>query len=319
MIPGHLNRPRAGGLLLLCAALGCGGSIRESHFNRGVGRQKDHLLAAAARSYRRAIEEDPKSALAHYNLGTVYHELGKLKKARTSYEKALTLRTDPRAHINLAAIFEQEGRHPQALAQLELAAKADDESAYTVCYRGFFHERRGDLEKAEADYRAGMEREPEDPFCYLRMGKLLWKKGQTEEAFDSLHEAVRLDPGFAVAWKTLGELSRESQRTAGAIRAYERVATLEPDEAEHRVVLGSLYLQRGDPRRAAEALWKAHTLAPRDERLHGLLLEVYVDLLSAGTDAAIEKGGAEESLDALREKLNEIQERIISAREASTK
>lgn len=271
---------RAAGLLALTFTAGCGGSVRDSHYNRGVRLQRDDRPLAAARAYRRAIEKDPLAGNAHYNLGTVYHGLGNLAKARQAYERALALRADPRAHINLADIEEQEGDLPKARDHLDRAVLADDDSAFPICHRGFFHERRGDLAKAEADYRTGIEREPEDGYCHLRLGKLLWKTGRTRDALGSLEEAVKIDPSFAAAWKALGDLSREMGRQTVAIRAFERLATLEPDGVEHRVALGEVYLELDNPGLAAISLWKARGIGPSDDRIRPLLLRAYKALIA---------------------------------------
>jgi hypothetical protein len=102
-------------------------------------------------------------------------------------------------------------------------------------------------------------------------------------------------------------------RTSGAIRAYERLATLEPDDVEHRVTLGRLYLERGDPHLAAASLWKARTISPKDDRLPALLLRAYGDLLAAELEAAIERGEGHPTLESIQARLRELDEKITSA------
>ena len=303
-------------LLLIVLQWACGGTIPETAFRRGTRLQKEGRLPAAARAYREAIEDDEEDARAHYNLGTVYHEIGKPEKARTSYKKALSLQENPRFRINLAAILEEEGKLPQALAELDRAVEADEESAFPLCYRGFFHERRGDLEKAMADYRAALENEPEDAYAHLRIGKLQARMGRIDEAQGSLEEAVRLDASSVLAWKTLGEIAMTAGETAATIRSYERLATLQPDEAGHRIALGEIYLRRGQPRLAARSLWKARMLDGSDHRIGPLLLTAYRMLLSVEVDDTIEAGSDVPLLLDLGDSLRAIANRIDASGEA---
>ena len=301
------------GAIIAGLFIGCGGSIRETQFEKGLRRHKENRLPAAARSYRRAIQEDPEDWRAHYNLGTVYHEIGNLRKARAAYLRALSIYDDPRARINLAAILEAEGKNEAALEELNKAVEADDDSAYPICYRGFFHERRGDLERAMEDYRSGIENEPDDAYCHFRLGALLAKMGQPDEALESLGEAVDLDPGLAIAWKAFGTLSIERGSINSAIRAFERLSTLEPDEVGHPVMLGDLYLQKGQAQRAADALWRARVISTEDERIARLLLVAYSELLSGEVETVAESGSAGEALQELRKRLQAISDRMAAA------
>jgi len=87
-------------------------------------RLRDLLRAEAA--YRRAIASQPRSAVAHNNLGTLLRELGRREEAERSYREALRL--DPRyvfAHNNLALLLEMAGRFGEALEHARRARDAD--------------------------------------------------------------------------------------------------------------------------------------------------------------------------------------------------
>jgi tetratricopeptide (TPR) repeat protein len=51
-------------------------------------------LPDAAEAFRRAIEVDPTSAQAHYNLGTVLIDLGENDRAIAELQEALRLKPD---------------------------------------------------------------------------------------------------------------------------------------------------------------------------------------------------------------------------------
>ena len=65
--------------------------------------------------YERALALDGEVFEAHFNLGNVYHDLGRLEEARASYEEALRLNPDyPEAHFYAAVTLEKLGLSPVA-------------------------------------------------------------------------------------------------------------------------------------------------------------------------------------------------------------
>ena len=314
MMGPHSGMLTLGAVVLAAAAAGLGTGCRstpgDSYYNRGVRLQGEGRLPAAVRAYREAIDDDPEDARAHYNLGTVYQEIGDARKAKAAYEAALRLRDDPRAHVNLAAILEQEGQTDEALRHLDTAVGLAEESAFPWGFRGAFHERRGDAARARADFLAGIEAEPEDASCHLRLGQLLRREGKHDEARRSIDEAAGLDPRSRPAWRALGELAREMGDTPGAIRAYERLATLSPDRVATFVILGELYLERGQPARASLALERAVLLAPPALEVRRLRLRAYLDQLSAELEAAREEGLPAADLERIDARLADLRRRL---------
>jgi Flp pilus assembly protein TadD len=88
------------------------------HNNLGYNLLLQGQSNAAAVEFRRAIEINPRSQIAHNNLGTALalgsHSLEALSEWRRSADPAV-------AHNNLAAVLMEEGRYPEARAELQTA------------------------------------------------------------------------------------------------------------------------------------------------------------------------------------------------------
>ena len=81
----------------------------------------------AISAYQQAIQIDPKLALAHYNLGLIYADQGKLEDAITAYQQAIAL--DPNlapAHYNLACIYSLKNEQTPAIEWLQKAIALDE-------------------------------------------------------------------------------------------------------------------------------------------------------------------------------------------------
>jgi Flp pilus assembly protein TadD len=65
--------------------------------------------------YERAITLGPDVFEAHFNLGNIFHDLGRYAEARTCYRDALQLNpTYADAHFYLAVTLEKNGQSPEA-------------------------------------------------------------------------------------------------------------------------------------------------------------------------------------------------------------
>ena len=87
----------------------------------------------AIRCYEKTLTLDPNNLQAHYFLGRLYQQKGKLDRAISSYKKALTI--DPERkdlYTILGRVYFAQGRIDEALAQFKkaLAGDSDDPTTY---------------------------------------------------------------------------------------------------------------------------------------------------------------------------------------------
>jgi superkiller protein 3 len=90
----------------------------------GVVLEREGLPDEAAKAYRKAIQLDPKSASAQYNLGSSLARSGKFAEAENHLRSAI--KADPKnaaAHLKLAEVLEKLGHTDAARKEIE-AAKA---------------------------------------------------------------------------------------------------------------------------------------------------------------------------------------------------
>ncbi|HEV2856403.1 MAG TPA: tetratricopeptide repeat protein [Thermoanaerobaculia bacterium] len=72
------------------------------------------------------------------------------------------------------------------------------------------------------------------------------------EALESATRAAQLAPGLADAWIALGDCQMKNYQSALSEQAYLKALALEPGSSRASLGLGSLYLRRGEERRAEE-------------------------------------------------------------------
>jgi serine/threonine protein kinase/Tfp pilus assembly protein PilF len=198
---------------------------------------------AARRYFERAVEVAPDFAHAHYNLGWLFHRERRYQEARAEYETALGLGLDtgllysnlgPCLHHlkdlagavaayeaaiergftrdsslyhNHAVALEGLGRNEAAVESYEQAIKLQPGGIYSYYYLGLLHEKMGQLDKAVAAYRRGVDQEPGFRPMQEELARLLLVMGKPPAQGDELAKEIKkfeeaepvAGPGGAVA------------------------------------------------------------------------------------------------------------------------
>ena len=144
-----------------------GGSSSQSAatlVTEGLQLQVDGDLAGAATHYRKAVEADPESVLAHYNLGLVHQLEGRADSAAEEYERTVAL--DP--------------TYVPALFNLGVLAAAS-----------------GDKDAALGHYRKAVQINPGFAGAQFNLGLLLLETGDEQAGNKAVRAAIRLDPSLA--------------------------------------------------------------------------------------------------------------------------
>jgi tetratricopeptide (TPR) repeat protein len=183
--------------------------VALGELQRGLGRE-----SAAAASFERAVEVDPASWEARYNLGVSLLTSGQTRAALAPLQEAARLQeTGIESELALAGAYDQLGMSGEALA-----------SARRVLDRA---------SASDADAQAQAR---------FVVGRALYLQGDYAGASDALAMVVQARPGSASAQLWAG-LARYMQGDfQGAALFYERAVQLDPNSIEARVNLGAAYL-----------------------------------------------------------------------------
>jgi tetratricopeptide (TPR) repeat protein len=227
--------------------------------------------AGAAAAFREAIRRDAGSAVAHDYLGLALRAQGDLDGGIAAHKEALRIvRRDlgrsyhylANPHENLwAALVEKNARLGMAGDAAALAAFAE------------------------------MTRfDPKDPWPHVKLGTLLWDKGDTKGAIARYRDAVRIDPdpdpvrkdpAYDQALRSLGSALLAERDYAGGVAAYRGLVRRWPLDPKVRLEVGNVLGHAGDLGGAIVEYNAAILRSPNDAEAHNTLAKV----LAAGPDA----------------------------------
>lgn len=227
-------------------------------------------LSDAERELRRVIKQDPESAFAFYNLGSILTELSREEEALEMFVEATRLESDfPEAQFAVATTLWNLGRIEETVEQLDafLLAAPYHLPARNLRAAALLRLERWDA--ATAEYRLVLEKDPANPQVRVDLATLLAGSGQFEEAKSILQPTLEIDLPQALrplALSTMAGIDQHLGNFDAAIAGYRQALAIDPGLPDGYFNLGSALLAAGDSVAAAEAFARSLELDPGDER-----------------------------------------------------
>jgi tetratricopeptide (TPR) repeat protein len=160
--------------------------------------ERQGMPEEAAEAFRKALELDPESASAQYNLGASLVRSGEFAKAESHLRAALAKNPNTQTYTALGIALWQQGRVDEAIANLRAAIKADPKNAAPYDTLGTILIQQGKLEEAASTYRDLIRNRP-SAAAHQELAQVLTRLGRTDEARKEMEMAKALDrsPGAA--------------------------------------------------------------------------------------------------------------------------
>ncbi len=292
---------------------------------RGPNQQQDALIYAQA-----ALAINPALSDARIVVGQIFEDQGQIELAAEAYaqvgpDDAFALA----AALGLANTLEAQGQADEAIAVLEAAVARDPSSlvapqvlgdalrragrhgdaisAYTraielhqtagraIDWRLWFaravaYERSGDWPPAEADFRAALAVDPNQPTVLNYLGySLVERREKLDEALDMIERAVAGEPDSGYIVDSLAWALFRLGRYAEALPHMERAVSLLPTDPILNDHLGDVYWAVGRQREAQFQWRRALSFGPHDD----LDMDRVRRKLEVGLDQVLAEEGAE--------------------------
>ena len=135
--------------------------------------------------------------------------------------------------------------------------------------RGLAYKRKGQWDRAIADYSEAIRLKSDDAQAFNNRGNAYFHKGQLDRAIKDYDDAIRLQPDLAEAFSNRGNVYRKKGRFDRAIKDYDEAIHFKPDNAQVFADRGLAYEKKGEPSQALRDFEKAYALGFR----HPLLLK----------------------------------------------
>jgi len=169
----------------------------------------------------------------------------------------------------------EEGKTDDAFRLFDQALRLDPESSLSHSYQAKKFEMTGELERAEAAYRKALEYDHEEPTLYVKLGFVLYGRGDYEGALALYDEAERRDPGCFMSYGNRGLALLALGRYPEAYCAYEKASELDPENVTFHLMKGNILEMGGYDDEAAGEFQAALTLDAGDYLAHLCLAKLF--------------------------------------------
>jgi tetratricopeptide (TPR) repeat protein len=226
-----------------------------AHIGRSIN---IYSINAAIENLRNTLQNNPSSATAHADLGSLLENQGKVVEAMEHYRAALRL--DPgltKALYNLGMVVGKQGQLAEAVQLMERAAKSsplDEDIHYDF---GILLAMQSDWNGAERQFHETLKLDKTYIKAKYNLAIALQKKGEIQGAIGQLREAVQLDSTYTRAALRLGVILLEQGVVDEAIVYLQRAVQMEPTLAEGYQALSQAFTRQGKTDEAVKSIEQA--------------------------------------------------------------
>jgi tetratricopeptide (TPR) repeat protein len=162
------------------------------HNDLGFVLDRQGMTDEAVEQYRKALELDPESASAHYNLAAFLARSGEYAAAEHHFRAALEVKPSAPTYTGLAAVLYHQGRVDDAIVSLNEAIETDPK--YPAAYEQLaaIRVQQGEFEEAESNYRLFVRKQP-SAAAHQKLAEVLMRLGRVDEARKEMEMAKALD------------------------------------------------------------------------------------------------------------------------------
>lgn len=198
-----------------------------------------------------------------YKQAMDFHQHGELEKAKTLYQKILSLNSKHAESMHgLGMLAAQLNQLDTAIEWFEEAIKQQPDIAifYNNLANAFF--KLNNLKQALSYYKRALEIDPEHAETHNNLGNLYYKQKKFDDALHHYAKAVHHKPEYAAAHNNLGLLFLKQGKLKEATTEFKNVVTLNPYATHAHYQLGNLYLKQKNLKLAMQHYQRVIELEP---------------------------------------------------------
>lgn len=215
-----------------------------------------------------ALAAGAKREQVYYNLGFTYKFMERYEDAIDCFETVVTLNpVDVLAYNHLGTIYESKGDHEAAISAYLKGLKVDQNHPILHLNLANAYEHSDNIEGAIREYEAALRYKPGWGEAYADYTSLLLKIGRVGDAQVLGEQAISLNENDARLQLILGDIYMAESDYESAEKKYNDSIKILPDHVQTLKGLATSLERQGKNAKAIEAIQKARSISPNDEKL----------------------------------------------------
>ncbi|CAM2006151.1 tetratricopeptide repeat protein [Acanthopleuribacter pedis] len=182
----------------------------EKFYNDGLRAHSIGMLIEAENAYRQALDLEPEHEPAHINLAAVYIQQGHLEDAELHLRTAIEIRPGfYRGYYNLGLVFAHMEAEDEALLWFQKALERKADHFWSLVNSAEIYVNQNNLEEALTHYQIALATGHDHTAVSLRLADLQQRQGDFKQVEEFLTEALsrRKSPEtiYNLAWSQLAQ------------------------------------------------------------------------------------------------------------------
>lgn len=231
--------------------------------------QQTHVYTSLDSLWRDTLDCNPRSWMAHDNVGRILSNQGKFADAAGHYQTALELHpNDYIAYNNLGLDAFRQNDSDAAIRDFSRSLSIYPDYALGHYNLGNALAVSTNFNEAIAHYQRALELDPDLVAARLTLANALFRRGEFDKAIAHYRKVIELEPEFASAHTFLGRALAMKGKPDDAIAEYNRALQLDPDSVDALAYLANALLAKGNFDDAISTYRRATAIKPNDALLH---------------------------------------------------
>lgn len=234
----------------------------RAHHYLGVISFNSGNYLEAIKEFDLAVKNDPKNFQSFFLLGDCYRALDDLKKAEEHFKKALEIKEDIFAMLNIAEVMTRQGRLKEAEEMLEKVSSKDPEISDAKIGLAQIRLQKGFVSEAAEMINEVIVKSAGNPEAHFARAQILLENLIFDDAAEEAKKAMQIVPGslkyrsiYALALVRGYNVTKGLEEAAAIITEY-------PDNIDARLVLAEGLIMSGATGDAEEHLLAVEKRSP---------------------------------------------------------
>jgi len=274
-----------GVFFILVGNYGCSGEDANQLFQQGIDAMEAEKPDEAVIWFKKALQQEPEMAIAHYKLGQLYHKKGDAKLAYA--QLSLAVQQDPKmaeARKELVFLLVENRALEQVVKVCEkyLELNGDDEEVYLIYGNSLAYLKR--LDEAIDILKVATEKFPNSLPAKVNLAKMFIAKGDVKTGRPMLEKLAQENPNDIELQISLAQMYLKLERYDLALLSLEALKEKNPVNPKSYSLLAQMALGKNQPDQAKSILLEAEKAGANDSgllRMHAMILHRQGDSVNA--------------------------------------
>ena len=241
-------------------------SLKEYSYVLDTSAERDDILISLERIWQKKVDESPKDAEAHANLGVVYQKQKRYAEALTEYQKAEALNpSNINTKINIGTLYQEQKKYDLALNTYNSILQAQPHNTNVMLYKAECLKELRRNDDAIAQYKNVLNMDPKNSAAKAALFDLLKDTMPVEDVLAFLYKNVQNSPMDANSYYEFAYELHKANKIDDAIIYYLQTIKLDNTKIDAYINLSQAYRQKKNYADAYSIIQKAKALAPDNE------------------------------------------------------